>query len=150
LLATGEDVENGASRGPADARASGSHCVLSVLVPGTLSPYRGSIRGSVKDLRIYSRLAGVEPRLCLSFPYEEEDIIRRLPIDTTGAAITSRLIVGSAAFGIGWGLSGFCPGPALIALGAGYPKALGFVTAMVAGMVVFELLERAKSTIQRA
>ena len=68
----------------------------------------------------------------------------------TGTAITSRLILGSAAFGIGWGLSGFCPGPALVALGAGYPKALGFVTAMVAGMVVFELLERAKSTIQRA
>lgn len=68
----------------------------------------------------------------------------------TSTAITSRLILGSAAFGIGWGLSGFCPGPALVALGAGYPKAFGFVAAMVAGMVVFDVLERARSTIQRA
>lgn len=74
-------------------------------------------------------------------------IAMKLP---TSTAITPRLVLGSAAFGIGWGLSGFCPGPALVALGAGYPKAVGFVTAMVAGMVVFELLERTMSTIQRA
>jgi len=71
----------------------------------------------------------------------------QLPASTT---ITPRLVLGSAAFGIGWGLAGFCPGPALVALGAGYPKAVGFVAAMVAGMTVFELLERAKSTLQQA
>src|SRR5689334_8905560 len=38
-----------------------------------------------------------------------------------GTDITSRLICGSAVFGIGWGLDGFCPGPALVARGAGYP-----------------------------
>ncbi|MGF6978374.1 hypothetical protein QFZ94_006889 [Paraburkholderia sp. JPY465] len=38
----------------------------------------------------------------------------------------------------------------LVALGAGYPKAVGFVAAMVAGMVVYELFERAKSTMQQA
>ena len=68
----------------------------------------------------------------------------------TSTAITPRLILGSAAFGIGWGLAGFCPGPALVALGAGYPKAIGFVAAMVAGMAVFELVERAKAGMQRA
>lgn len=57
-------------------------------------------------------------------------------------AVTPRLVLGSAAFGVGWGLAGFCPGPALVALGAGYPKAWGFVGAMVAGMAVFEVLER--------
>jgi len=56
-------------------------------------------------------------------------------------AITLRLVLGSAAFGIGWGLAGFCPGPALVALGAGYPKAAGFVAAMLAGMAVFEWIE---------
>ncbi|HKX57219.1 MAG TPA: DUF6691 family protein, partial [Xanthomonadales bacterium] len=61
-----------------------------------------------------------------------------------------RLVLGSAAFGVGWGLAGFCPGPALVALGAGYPKAIGFVAAMVAGMLVFEVAERAKSSMQRA
>ena len=58
----------------------------------------------------------------------------QLPASTV---VTLRLVLGSAAFGIGWGLAGFCPGPALVALGAGYPKAIGFVAAMVAGMVVF-------------
>ena len=61
----------------------------------------------------------------------------RLP---TSTAITPRLVLGSAVFGIGWGLAGFCPGPALVALGAGYPKAVGFVAAMVVGMVIFEVL----------
>lgn len=59
--------------------------------------------------------------------------------------VTTRLVVGSAVFGIGWGLAGFCPGPALVVLGAGYPKAVGFVAAMIAGMLAFELIERARS-----
>ncbi|MBP0637380.1 MULTISPECIES: DUF6691 family protein [unclassified Cupriavidus] len=71
----------------------------------------------------------------------------QLPASTT---VTLRLVLGSAAFGIGWGLAGFCPGPALVALGAGYPKAVGFVAAMMAGMLAFEVLERAKSSLQRA
>jgi uncharacterized membrane protein YedE/YeeE len=70
----------------------------------------------------------------------------QLPAST---AITPRLILGSALFGIGWGLAGFCPGPALVALGAGYSKAVGFVAAMAAGMLAFELIERTKSTLRR-
>ncbi|NOV25003.1 hypothetical protein E5S69_15975 [Cupriavidus necator] len=57
------------------------------------------------------------------------------------AAVTPRLVLGSAAFGVGWGLAGFCPGPALVALGAGYAKAWGFVAAMLAGMALFEVAE---------
>ncbi|MGF6753285.1 DUF6691 family protein [Paraburkholderia sp. GAS42] len=68
----------------------------------------------------------------------------------TSADVTRRLVLGSAVFGVGWGLAGFCPGPALVALGAGFPKALGFVVAMLAGMAVFEWLERAKLTRQQA
>jgi uncharacterized membrane protein YedE/YeeE len=56
--------------------------------------------------------------------------------------IDRRLVGGSLLFGIGWGLAGFCPGPALVTLGAGVGKALVFVAAMLAGMLVFELLER--------
>lgn len=55
------------------------------------------------------------------------------------------LIGGSVLFGIGWGLAGFCPGPALVALGMGLPKALVFVVAMLAGMLVFEFRERRTS-----
>ena len=58
--------------------------------------------------------------------------------------ITRRLVLGSALFGIGWGIAGFCPGPALVAMGAGYGKALLFVAAMVGGMLVFEIAERLK------
>ncbi|ALO45478.1 DUF6691 family protein [Pseudohongiella spirulinae] len=56
--------------------------------------------------------------------------------------LDSRLIMGSLGFGIGWGLAGFCPGPALVAFGAGEMKAIVFVVAMLAGMGIFELLER--------
>lgn len=56
--------------------------------------------------------------------------------------IDRRLVVGGLVFGAGWGLAGFCPGPALVSLGAGQPKAAVFVVAMLAGMAVFELLER--------
>ncbi len=61
--------------------------------------------------------------------------------------IDARLVGGSLAFGIGWGLAGFCPGPAIVALGAGYAKAAAFVAAMVVGMGGFELIER---TLTRA
>ena len=67
----------------------------------------------------------------------------------TNTVITPRLLIGSALFGIGWGTAGFCPGPALVALGAGYPKAIGFVLAMAAGMLVFEVLERSKARVAR-
>lgn len=74
-----------------------------------------------------------------------------LPIQLPASAkVTLRLILGSTAFGIGWGLAGFCPGPALVAMGAGYPKAWGFVAAMVAGMLVFDRIERVKSGRQQA
>jgi uncharacterized membrane protein YedE/YeeE len=45
-------------------------------------------------------------------------------------------------FGVGWGLAGYCPGPALVSLAWGGIKPLLFVGAMVAGMAVFELLEK--------
>jgi uncharacterized membrane protein YedE/YeeE len=56
--------------------------------------------------------------------------------------IEPRLVLGSAMFGAGWGLVGFCPGPALAAVGAGEPKALLFLLALLAGMGVYEFLER--------
>jgi uncharacterized membrane protein YedE/YeeE len=59
--------------------------------------------------------------------------------------IDRRLVLGSLAFGIGWGLAGFCPGPALVALGAGQVKALVFVAAMLAGMLSFEVVQRART-----
>ena len=48
--------------------------------------------------------------------------------------ITKPLVIGSLIFGAGWGIAGFCPGPAIVALGAGQLKALVFLIAMLAGM----------------
>ena len=60
----------------------------------------------------------------------------------TSQAIDRRLMAGSLLFGIGWGIAGFCPGPAFVALGFGATKAAVFIAAMLAGMLVFELFER--------
>lgn len=60
----------------------------------------------------------------------------------TSRDIDRRLVLGSLTFGAGWGLAGFCPGPGLVAMGAGEPKAALFVAAMVAGMLVFEFVDR--------
>ncbi|MFZ6649471.1 DUF6691 family protein [Undibacterium sp. TJN25] len=59
--------------------------------------------------------------------------------------VDRRLVVGSLMFGIGWGLAGICPGPALVLLGAslgmGAGKAVVFVAAMLVGMLAFELMQ---------
>jgi len=63
----------------------------------------------------------------------------RLPAATR---IDRRLVLGGLAFGVGWGLAGFCPGPALASLATGSGKARIFTVAMLAGMLLFEVLER--------
>ena len=59
----------------------------------------------------------------------------------TARDIDRRLVLGSLGFGVGWGLAGFCPGPAVVALATGHPKAVVFVAAMLAGMALFEFIE---------
>jgi uncharacterized membrane protein YedE/YeeE len=56
----------------------------------------------------------------------------------TARDLDRRLVIGSLAFGVGWGLGGFCPGPALVSLGTGEPKAVVFTAAMLAGMGLYE------------
>ena len=63
----------------------------------------------------------------------------RLPTNTD---IDKKLLIGSLLFGAGWGLAGFCPGPALVSMADGQPKALVFVVAMLVGMLGFELMDR--------
>jgi len=60
----------------------------------------------------------------------------------TSRKIDRRLVGGSVLFGIGWGVAGFCPGPGLVALSIGGWKAATFVLAMLAGMGIFEWLQR--------
>jgi uncharacterized membrane protein YedE/YeeE len=63
----------------------------------------------------------------------------RLPTNTD---MDKKLVIGSLLFGAGWGLAGFCPGPALVSMADGQPKALVFVVAMLVGMLGFELMDR--------
>ena len=60
----------------------------------------------------------------------------------TTSDIDKRLILGALLFGAGWGLAGFCPGPGIVSMAAGQPKAAVFVAAMLAGMLVFEWMDR--------
>lgn len=66
----------------------------------------------------------------------------RLPSATQ---VDRRLLLGGLAFGVGWGLAGFCPGPALASLASGGAKPAIFTVAMLAGMVIYELVERASA-----
>jgi uncharacterized membrane protein YedE/YeeE len=63
----------------------------------------------------------------------------RLP---TARNVDRRLIAGVALFGVGWGLAGYCPGPALAGLGTGAVESLWFVPAMLVGMLVHRALDR--------
>jgi uncharacterized membrane protein YedE/YeeE len=65
--------------------------------------------------------------------------VLRFPTNTD---IDKKLVIGSLMFGTGWGLAGFCPGPALVSMADGQPKALVFVLAMLVGMLGFELMDR--------
>jgi hypothetical protein len=60
----------------------------------------------------------------------------------TQHTIDVRLVVGAAIFGVGWGLSGYCPGPALVGLAGAAPAAVVFVVAMLAGIGVVRLMRR--------
>ncbi len=73
-------------------------------------------------------------------------VARRRTVSWTGAhmeipsstVIDRRLLLGGVLFGAGWGIAGFCPGPALVAASAGSMAALGFVVAMLVGMTAHD------------
>ena len=65
--------------------------------------------------------------------------VMRLP---TARQIDRRLVLGGLVFGVGWGLAGYCPGPALASHANSGSKPLIFVVAMVVGMAIFEIKDR--------
>jgi uncharacterized protein len=80
--------------------------------------------------------------LLVAIPAYRMILARRRPVLADGFSLPTRtkldapLILGSALFGVGWGLVGFCPGPAVAAVVTGLPAVLGFVAAMLAGMAL--------------
>nr|WP_050461176.1 DUF6691 family protein [Herbaspirillum autotrophicum] len=95
--------------------------------------------GAIAVAAIAFRIAAKRRRSLLGLPLQ-------LPATRE---IDGRLAGGSILFGIGWGLAGICPGPALVLLGAGMSKGAVFVLAMLCGMVVFELLQRRQLNLAR-
>jgi uncharacterized membrane protein YedE/YeeE len=87
--------------------------------------------GAVSVAAIAFRVAARRPASVFGGDFRLAD--RRAPID-------SRLLIGAALFGVGWGLSGLCPGPAVVSLASGQVSIFVFVLAMIAGMLLHGIL----------
>jgi len=100
---------------------------------GKWDPSLAFVMGGAILIGIFAfRFAATRPQAILGGPM-------RLP---TARHIDGRLVLGGLAFGAGWGLAGYCPGPALASLAAGGSKPLIFAIAMLAGMAIFEIQDR--------
>ena len=86
--------------------------------------------GGIATITLVRRFAPTKPLFDAAYP-----TLARTPIDRP-------LVVGAALFGAGWGLVGYCPGPAVVALGAFVPGATLFCAAALMGMAIFELARR--------
>lgn len=100
---------------------------------GQWDPSLGFVMGgAVLASTLAFRIAGKRPKSLLGSPM-------RLP---TARQIDRRLVLGGLTFGAGWGLAGFCPGPALASLAIAGAKPLIFTAAMLAGMAIYEVQDR--------
>jgi uncharacterized membrane protein YedE/YeeE len=91
--------------------------------------------GAIGVGMIAFRMAGGKASSLLGYPMQLPAI----------GKIDKRLVYGSALFGIGWGLAGICPGPALTLLGGGAAKGFLFVAAMLVGIILFEIFQRRRA-----
>ena len=103
-----------------------------VLAPGWNPALIGVMGGALVVTAIgYRFVIGRErPLLAESFSLPEK------------TEIDGRIIAGAILFGVGWGLTGYCPGPGLVGLAVLDTRALAFVLAFLAGVVVYELMDR--------
>ena len=119
---------------------------LGLLVSGMSDPAKvlnfldlGGIRAGTWDPSLAFVMAGAVAVTFIGYKFvlkrPQPIFAERFHLPGT-ADLDLRIILGPAIFGVGWGLVGFCPGPALTALGFGAPTALLFVAAMLAGMVL--------------
>ena len=88
--------------------------------------------GAVATTALSFRLVLRRPRPVLADGFQLSSLRR----------VDRRLVAGAALFGVGWGIAGYCPGPALAGLGIVSPEALWFVPAMLGGMLLHRLLDR--------
>ncbi len=88
-------------------------------------------------------LAVAVPGYALIFRRRQKPVFGETFVLPKAKIIDRKLIGGSAVFGIGWGIAGFCPGAAIPALGLGHSSALIFVVAMLGGILVARFLSQA-------
>lgn len=101
-------------------------------VAGAWDPSLGFVMGgAVGTHLIWLQLVAPRLRLFASAP--------------TAAPVDARLVGGAAIFGVGWGLSGYCPGPALVATALGNAEAAAFAVSMLSGIILFNVLGRRPS-----
>jgi uncharacterized membrane protein YedE/YeeE len=115
---------------------------LGLVISGMIDPQRVTgfldVTGSW-DPTLAFVMAGA---ILVHLPLARLALQRATPIYDVGFHLPSRtriepsLVVGSALFGVGWGLSGYCPGPALVSLGSSALPVVAFVGAMIAGIAV--------------
>ncbi len=124
---------------------SGSIFAIGLLISGMADPKKVlaflNITGDW-DPSLILVMVGAIPVAYLAFHYARNkkstflggdfSEIKKLEVDKS-------LIIGSSLFGIGWGLSGICPGPAIVILGLNVINALIFFIALIAGMLIYEL-----------
>lgn len=136
---------------------SGSRMVLAALLSGALFGLGLAVSGMTDPLRILGFLdlfGDFDPSLLfvLGGAVITTMVLFRFVLRRPAPVLAARfqisdlrgvdrpLLVGAALFGIGWGLAGYCPGPALVSVGVLSTEALWFVPAMVAGMLLHRLL----------
>jgi uncharacterized protein len=78
----------------------------------------------------------------LQLPAAARSLLAPQSVWPSSTDVDARLVVGSVLFGVGWGLVGLCPGPALENLATLSPPVLVFISAMAAGMVAHGLWQR--------
>jgi uncharacterized membrane protein YedE/YeeE len=88
----------------------------------------GSVLVTVISFRFILRMR--KPALAARFELPQSD------------ALDAKLISGATLFGVGWGLAGYCPGPAIAGLAIGSPEALWFVSSMVLGSAMYRWAEK--------
>lgn len=84
------------------------------------------------------------PGYALIFRRRQKPVFGETFVLPKAKLVDRKLVGGSAVFGIGWGIAGFCPGAAIPALGLGHPSALIFVGAMLVGIFIARAIGRAE------
>lgn len=89
-------------------------------------------------------LAVAVPGYALIFRRRQKPVFGGTFVLPKAKLVDRKLVGGSAVFGIGWGIAGFCPGAAIPALGLGHPSALIFVAAMLVGIFIARAISQAE------